>query len=298
MTQSYESAISRLDNIRAIQPLLAALRTMSMGAWQMANKKIANMKKYEQNYDRILVEILPHIDRKRRRRQGITDYSPTTVNTIFLLIGSERGLCGKFNASMAEKALAYIDQAGSSSYQIWVMGARLLRELERKGIQVSWRKPLPASSLTTYQQSYLLIQNWLEQYEAYEFNRFVVLYNQIVKGGIYRFTSVNLLPYEITHTHALKENVQVRWPPPIIETDPKGIYNQIIQHFIASSFHQMLLKSAAAEHSARYNLMQEASDNAEEIIEELVRDINAERKRRITQEMQELAVGAGLLEHK
>jgi F0F1-type ATP synthase gamma subunit len=43
--------------------------------------------------------------------------------------------------------------------------------------------------------------------------------------------------------------------------------------------------------------MQEASENAEEIIEELVRVLNAERKRKITQEMQELAVSAGLLDH-
>lgn len=297
MTQSYESAKSRLENIRAIQPLLSALRTMSMGAWQMAKNKISEMKKYEQNYDRILSEILPHIDHKRRRSEGALDIIPNTADTIFLLIGSERGLCGKFNASMAEKALSYIEQQNYPSHQIWVLGSRLLRELERKGVQVSWRMPLPASSLVTYQQSYSLTQNWLEQYESYAFNRFIILYHQIVKGGTYQFSSFNLLPYEIMHSADLKEKVHVKWPPPIIETEPKGIYNQIIQYFIASSFHQLLLKSAAAEHSARYNLMQEASDNAEEIIEDLERAINAERKRQITREMQELAVGAGLLEH-
>jgi len=298
MTQSFERAKSRLDNIETIKPLLTALRTMSMGAWQMANNKIAKMKKYEQNYDRILFEILPLIDQKRRRRQTIMDYSPTITDTIYLLIGSERGLCGRFNASMADNALSYIEQEACSSYQIWVMGSRLLRELERKGVQVTWRKSLPASSLTSYQQSYILTQNFLEQYETFAFNRLIVLYNQIVRGAVYEFSSLNLLPYEIIHTTNVGDNEQSYWPPPIIETDPKGIYNQIILHFIASSFHQALLKSAAAEHSARYNLMQEASENADEIIEDLVRIINAERKRKITQELQELAVSAGLLDHK
>ena len=297
MTQSFERTKSRLDNIETIKPLLAALRTMSMGAWQMANNKIAKMKMYENYYDRILVEILPQIDQKHRRRQTIMKISPTIADTIYLLIGSERGLCGRFNTSMVENALSYIEQKGHSSFKIWVMGSRLLRELERIGVQVSWRKPLPASSLPSYQQSYVLTQNWLELYEAYAFNQFIVLYNQTVSGGVYEFSSLNLLPYEINYTVNGKENAQSQWPPPIIETDPKGIYNQIIQHFIASSFHQALLKSAAAEHSARYILMQEASENADEIIEELVRVINAERKRKITQELQELAVSAGLLEH-
>jgi F-type H+-transporting ATPase subunit gamma len=298
MTQSFERAKSRLANIETIKPLLTALRTMSMGAWQMANNKIAKMKMYENYYDRILFEILPHIDQKRRRRQTTIAISPTIADTIYLLIGSERGLCGRFNIAMVENALSYIDQRGQSSFQIWVMGSRLLRELERKGVQVSWRKPLPASSLTSYQQSYVFTQNWLEQYEAYAFNQFIVLYNQTVRDGVYEFSSLNLLPYEINYTGNVKQNAQGQWPPPIIETDPKGIYNQIIQHFIASSFHQALLKSAAAEHSTRYNLMQEASENADEIIEELVRVINAERKRKITQELQELAVSAGLLQHK
>ncbi len=297
MTQNFEQAKSRLNNIQTIQPLLTALRTMSMGAWQMANNKIAFMNKYEKNYDRILNEILPHIAQKQRRNQQVLENPPTSVDTIYLLIGSERGLCGRFNISMAENALSYIKQQGSSSYQIWVMGSRLLREVVRIGGKVSWRKTLPASSLFTYQQSYALTQNWLEQYETYAFNRFVVLYNQIVKAGIYRFSINNLLPYEIDHTPGLEETAQNLWPAPIIETDPKGIYNKIIQNFIAFSFHQSILKSAAAEHSARYNLMQEASDNAEDIIEELVRVINAERKRKITEEMQELAVSAGLLEH-
>ncbi len=297
MTQSFERAKSRMDNIKAIQPLLSALRTMSMSAWQMANNKIANMKKYERSYDRILIEILPHIPLETSERQKLTRSSATIADTILLVIGSERGLCGKFNATLAENTLTYIDEQDLSSYQIWVLGSRLLRDLDRKRVQISWRKPLPASTLTSYQQAYDLTQNWLKQFEAYAFNRLVILYNEIAKGGSHQFVSFNLLPYEIQQTLPSIEKTTSQWPPPIIETQSKGIYNQIIQHFIAASFYQILLKSAAAEHSARYKLMQEASENAEEIIEELVRVINAERKRKITQEMQELAVGAGLLDH-
>jgi F-type H+-transporting ATPase subunit gamma len=296
MTQSFERAKSRLDNIKAIEPLLSALRTMSMSAWQMAINKMAMMSKYEENYDRILISILPHIPHKQTNGQSKKNIAPGISDTIVLIIGSERGLCGKFNASLAEKAIAFIDLEQFSSYQIWVMGSRMVRELERMGIHISWRKTLPASSLFTYQQSHGLTQNWLEQFESHDFNQFIILHNQMSKGGIHQFTTYNLFPYELRHPLAITEKTEEPWPPHIIETDPKGIYNQIIQHFIATSFYKTLLQSAAAEHSARYNLMQEASENAEEIIEDLVRVLNAERKRKITQEMQELAVGAGLLE--
>jgi F-type H+-transporting ATPase subunit gamma len=297
MSQSFEQAKSRLANVRAIQPLLTALRTMSMGAWQIAKKRIGYLIEYEENYDRILHQVLPVITEKYLTVQNISGTTPSTADIIFLVIGSERGLCGKFNTTMAEKALSFIKQSGCDSYQIWVMGSRLMREFDRMGIHISWRMALPASGLTTYQKAYALTQNWLEQYESYAFNQFIVLHNQVAKEGSHQFTSYNLLPYEIQHGLARNDEESEQWPPAIIETDAKGIYNQIIQHFIASSFYQVILRSSAAEHSARYRLMQEASENAEDIIEELVHVVNAERKRRITQEMQELAVGSGLLDH-
>jgi len=297
MSQNFEQAKSRLANVRAIHPLLTALRTMSMGAWQIAKKRIAYLIEYEENYDRILNQVLPTITEKHLKKQNIAGPSPSTAEIIFLVIGSERGLCGKFNTTIAEKALSFIKQGACVSYQIWVMGSRLMREFERMGVHISWRMALPASGLTTYQQAHALTQNWLEQFESYAFNQFIVLHNQVALGGSHQFTSYNLLPYEIQHGLERNDKGSEQWPPAIIETDAKGIYNQIIQHFIASSFYQVLLRSAAAEHSARYSLMQEASENAEEIIEELVRVVNAERKRRITQEMQELAVSSGLLDH-
>ena len=296
MSQSFERALSRLDNIETIEPLLSALRTMSLGAWQMANRKLANLIHYEDYLDQILFEIIPLITPKASRGKGSAEKPISNVDTIILIIGSERGLCGKFNTSLANNALSFINQNEFSDYQIWVMGSRLLLEFERMDIPIAWRKTLPASGLTAYQEAYTLTQGWLEQFESYAFNQFIILFNQIAKGGTHQFTKINLLPYEIQQDPARKPIIAHRWPPAIIETDPKGIYHQIIQHFITASFFRALLMSAAAEHSARYHLMQEASDNAEDIIEDLIWIINAERKRKITQQMQELAVSAGLLE--
>jgi F-type H+-transporting ATPase subunit gamma len=296
MSQSFEHAKSRLDNIRTIEPLLSALRTMSMGSWQMANRKIANLIKYEEDLDQILIEILPKFAPKPAKIPGTDESELRGNDTIYLIIGSERGLCGKFNTSLAEKSLEAIEDDPADSYQIWVMGSRLRLEFERKGIPIGWRKELPASGLITYHETYTLTQTWIEEFESYSFNRLVVFFNQLIQGSQNQITQRTLLPYEFDRHPAPSQAGESRWPPTIIETDPKGIYYQTIQHFIAASLYKPLLMSAAAEHSARYHLLQEASENAEEIIEELIRIINVERKRKITQQMQELAVSSGLLE--
>ncbi|MDF1518975.1 MAG: F0F1 ATP synthase subunit gamma [Brevefilum sp.] len=295
MSQNFERAKSRLENISTIEPLLGALRTMSMGTWQLALNKIDKMNAYEDNYNHIITEILPYINKKTSKARESKEKDQKITDTIILLIGTERGLCGKFNEALIEQSISWLKEADLPSYQIWAMGSRLIRKLEQMKIDISWRQPMSASDLMTYQKAYLTTQKWVEQYEAYAFNQFFVLFNQSEKSGQYQFSSSKLLPYEFQRNEANQEQKSQRWPPPIIETDPTGIYSTIIQHHIAASFYKMTLKSAAAEHAARFNLMQEAKDNAEEIIEELRRIINSERKRKITQEMQELAAGAGLL---
>ena len=298
MTQSFERAKSRLNNIETIEPLLGALRTISMGAWQKALNDIEKIKRYEENFSHILLTILPQIKSPQLRKSKRIIKTPDLADTIVLIIGTERGLCGKFNENLAEKSLTWIREQNFSSYQIWAVGSRMVRILERMNVEISWRNPIPARDLSNYPQAYLMTQRWLDQYETYAFNNLVILFNQVAKGSSFDFSTFNLLPYEINHPLSAGKEKNERWPPPIIETQPKGIYHQIIQHFIASSFLQTLLQSGAAEHSARFNLMQEAEDNAEEIIEALTRVINNERKRKITQQMQELAAGAGLLDNK
>lgn len=297
MSQNFERAKSRLENISSIEPLLGALRTLSMGTWQMALKKIAQIEAFEENYDHILNEILPQIKKPSAHHLKSKEKNVEIADTVFLMIGTERGLCGKFNETLIDNSNRWIKDQNYPSYQIWVMGSRLIRKMEQRGINFSWRKPLPASDITTYQQAYVTTQKWIDQFESYDFNQLVIFYNQLVTGGNYQFSSFQLLPYKNEPLQIEKSETPSKWPPPIIETDPDGIYRLIIQNHVASSFYRILLKSAAAEHAARFNLMEEAKDNADEIIRELRQIINAERKRQITQEMQELAAGSGLLDN-
>lgn len=297
MTTNFERAKSRLNNIQAIEPLLTALRTLSMGTWQTAVNKINDLNQYESNFNPILSEILPKIKIRRPTRARKQEKKKQIAEAIILIIGTERGLCGKFNRTLSRKALSWIKSQQFSSYQVWAMGSRLIQHLEGLGINLSWRNSLQSKNITSYPHCYQLTMNWLEEYESYRFNNFILIFNQLTKGHNFQFSTHKLIPYINQHVSpTLSSNARI-WPPPIIETDPIGIYNQIINQKIASSFYQTLLKSTIAENSYRYNLLQEAEDNTEEIIEELKTVINTERKRKITQEMQELASGAGLLDN-
>ena len=300
MSQSYERIVARLNNLQTIEPLLGALRTISMGTWQMAQNRLNRLADFQENYDQILSQIAPRLKKPKqlpaRSEQNDEDHAPANI---VLLIGTERGLCGKFNENLVESALQWMANQPNADFTIWAMGSRIVKSLRSQGIEPAWSEPLNANSLGSYRQAYLTTQRWAQQVENAEICRLTVLYQKAKGEGRTQFAAVSLFPFDLQlNGEAKPQAEELPWPPPIIETDPEGIYQQIKGHFIAATFYRTLLESAIAEHSARFILMEEAKKNADDIITNLNRDLNIERKRKITREMQELAIGAGLIDNK
>ena len=298
MSQSYEKIVARLNNLQAIEPLLGALRTISMGTWQMAQNKLQRLADFQESYFQILRQVSPLLTKDGNLQKALAPDQDGPSNNAVLLIGTERGLCGKFNENLGAAALKWVENQSSSPSQIWVIGSRMIHTLSVLGKTPDWSAPLDSDLLNSYRRSYLLTQQWIAQFETSQLDRLTILYQKSKSEGKLQFMAVTLLPFDLTDQESSLAYENPSWPPPIIETDPQGIYTQIKGHFIASTFYRSMLESAIAEHSSRFLLMENAKSNSEDIITSLNRELNIERKRKITREMQELAVGAGLIDNK
>ncbi|MBU1879327.1 MAG: F0F1 ATP synthase subunit gamma, partial [Chloroflexi bacterium] len=103
MSQDLTLAQDRLDNIRTVEPLLSALRTISLGSWQAALKQRAGARRYGEHLLTMLPPILARLPAVRTDRAG---RPPARV--VAVMVGSERGLCGRFNATVVERAEQYL----------------------------------------------------------------------------------------------------------------------------------------------------------------------------------------------
>ncbi len=294
MTQSYERIVARLSNLQAIAPLLGALRTISMGTWQMAQNKLNRLTDFQENYHQILRQVSPLIAKNGKPKE----IRQQTDRNIILFIGTERGLCGKFNENLAADAQEWIEEQPTPPAQTWAIGSRMSHTLNVLGRTPDWSVMLDSDFLNSYRRAYLTTQQWIVNFEDGQFDQLTVLYQQKSGEGQIQFAKTTLLPFDLNDQVITEVTGDLPWPPPIIETNPQGIYDQIKAHFIASTFYRALLESAIAEHSSRFLLMEEAKKNSDDIITSLNRELNIERKRKITREMQELAVGAGLIDNK
>ncbi|MBN1876214.1 MAG: F0F1 ATP synthase subunit gamma [Anaerolineae bacterium] len=308
MAQDLEHIQSRLENIRTISPILSALRTISLGSWQMSLNRRADVRRYAEQLLALLPVVLPHLPQKNSNFPTGVKINPKKggLPVAVLVIGSERGLCGRYNATIFEYANAHLRHYAADNVPVELMGLgkRMVRQLElalrsepaRRSelahCTLVWSHSLPVTSLPSYRLADELTQHWLRRYEACELDGVDIIYAGYRGAGQYIPQLTHLLPPVPPTLEGQTADVNINV---IIETDPLHLYTQIIGQWAAVQMYSILLESAASEHSSRYQLMESATQNADRITEELTQDLQSARRQAITREMQELAVGAGLL---
>jgi F-type H+-transporting ATPase subunit gamma len=348
--EEVERAQERLENIRSVKPILGGLRTISLGSWQAALKRRSRVRDYAGRLRAMLPALVPQlqarqaiVERQRWHPSLGTPYSardvvrdrrrsePSRIEA--LVIGSERGLCGRFNVAVAEEAERYLSRQKAQGFEVQLrtLGRRAQRVLRRRGHETPQAGALSVAALPAFSLAFELARGWLTAYERGELDAIDLIHNGYRGTGAYEPRVARLIPPRIPTSDAssardddstesvdasgrppspagalpqrsgqgrdLAARKQPRgpWPPPIIETDPLSLYATVVEQWAAVQLYEVLLDTAAAEHSTRFQLMESATQNADRLIEELTLVIQTARRQAITQEMAELAAGAGLI---
>lgn len=313
--EELERAQERLAHIRTVEPIVSALRTISLGTWQRTLVKRESVQRYRERLTAILPLLVPHLP-DRPQQEGMKrlperlsvparwlpgrereQQEQQAGRVVALVVGSERGLVGRFNTALVERTASYLVKQESADVRVelLVLGTRVENVLQRRGLRPVWSRELSLTALPPYSLAHELTQRWLMRYEQRELDAVDLIYNTYQGVGQFKTRVRRLIPPRLPEMKARGERTPDIWPPPIVETPPMSLYIQVVEQWAGVSLYELLLDSAAAEHSTRYQLMESATQNAERLIAELTSVVKAARRHEITQEMQELAAGAGLI---
>jgi F-type H+-transporting ATPase subunit gamma len=284
-----ERVQARLEHLRSVQPILGALRTISLASWRTALRRRERIQRYRDELSDVLAALPSELRRDQPGRPEMV------AGLIILVIGSERGLCGQYNVAVADHADAYLHEQleAGRQFELAVLGSRTSRLLQRRQWSPDWWGKLSLTTLPSYGLALDLASQWLARFRAGEIDGVDVIFNDYRGIGQYQPTIRHLLP-----PHLPGGELAITpgpWPPPIIETDPVSLVEQVTKQWTAVDLYDTIVESAVAEHSARYQLMEGATQNADRLIDELTLAVQNARKQAITREMQELAAGAGLV---
>ncbi len=213
--------------------------------------------------------------------------------TAYLLITSDRGLCGGYNANLFRKLLESIRSRHQSAdeYVVFAMGRSGYEFCKRLGIQVI-DKVLGVPDQPSFAGIETLAKKAVSYFSEGEYDELYLFYNHFVNPITQQPTEKRLLPLENLEEGEQK-TAQTTY---IFEPSNAEVLNVLLPKYAETLIYSALLDAKAAEHAARMSAMTNATDNAEEVIKSYTLQFNKARQASITQEITEIVAGASALE--
>jgi F-type H+-transporting ATPase subunit gamma len=230
-----------------------------------------------------LVERFPLL----RRPTPVAKGGPSRAAVI--LLTSNRGLAGGFNANLIKEARRRIAQLEGDGYQVELVG------VGKKGIGFFkyLGRPLATERTDvgdrpTAEHAAEIVEPLIRAYAAGELASVDLIQAQFISALQTPPTTVRILPVEAPAATASARDY-------ILAPSADAILEQLLPLYVRNAVYRGLVETAAAEHGARRTAMKNATDNAGDILEQLKRTYNRQRQAQITQEIAEIVGGAAAL---
>ncbi len=261
------------------------MKMVAAARLKRAQERILSARPYAYHIDEMIRHLVSHVE---EIKDPLLEYRPAQ-RVLLAVITSDRGLCGSFNSNIIKKALYQMEVHKEKEVSLICVG--------RKG-QNFFKK-----------RDYIIEQNYLQIFNQLEYHHAQTLTDFIVKQYVDKKTDMVEIIYN-EFKSAIQQNVIVEKYLPlttkafesnkgdvdyIYEPDKQSLLNALLPKHLTIQSWRVLLESNAAEQGARMTAMENATDNATDLIAELTLHYNKARQTSITKEISEIVGGAEAL---
>jgi F-type H+-transporting ATPase subunit gamma len=207
-----------------------------------------------------------------------------------VLVTSDRGLCGSFNANAIKAATAFMLQHRPETLNVLTIGRRGRDFVRRRHLKITaeWVDVFRNLEFSTAQ---LIGDDLIERYTSGAIDAVYIAYNEFKNVVSQRPVVEQILPIPRAELAAAGQVEDY-----IYEPEPESLFEAILPGYVRIQVWRALLESAAAEHAARMTAMDSATKNAKELTEALTLHMNRVRQASITTAIIEVVSGAAALE--
>jgi F-type H+-transporting ATPase subunit gamma len=252
-------------------------------------RKSQDLMKESRPYARMMHRVIGHLGKANPEyRHPFTIKHPEVKKVGYIVISSDRGLCGGLNNNLFKKMLADMGewQKKDAEIALVALGKKAIAYFKNVNVELM----AAASDFGETPQIEDLIgsiKTMLEEYRDRKVDRVYLVHNDFINTMVQEPVIEQLLPLPPTDD----EEVRDIWDY-IYEPDAETLLNSVMTRYIEALVYQGVLENLASEHAARMIAMKSATDNAGDLIDELNLVYNKARQAAITQEISEIVGGA------
>jgi F-type H+-transporting ATPase subunit gamma len=283
---------NRIKSVQSTQQITKAMKMVSAAKLRRAQDAIIQMRPYAQKLQEMLSNIVSNVD-------GGTSIKLAEAREIekvlFIVITSDRGLCGAYNSNVVKLTKATIAEKYQSQYQkgniiIWNIGKKGWESISKSGFVTSATFKDIYLNLT-FENVQAAAQAAVKAFENKEFDAVEVVYSQFKNAATQEFVSEPFLPIPKIQAKAGAKKSDF-----IFEPNQEELIAELMPKILNTQLFKAVLDGNASEHGARMTAMDKASENANELLKSLKISYNRARQAAITTELTEIVSGAAALQ--
>ena len=209
---------------------------------------------------------------------------PNGVDKKFVIVFcSDLGLCGGYNQNVLKK----IKEVVNKDDLVYLVGSSLNSALKEAGYE-SENKEIIHTDTLSFQDLKEIVETGVEKYLNKEVGGVDIIYTQFINTMTFEAEVDTLLPFSVKKEKK-EEHEQIET---LFEPDPAIILDYLVPLMISNVAYSDWMESAVSEQGSRRMAMKTATDNADELSEELLLEYNKARQAAITQEITEIVGGS------
>jgi F-type H+-transporting ATPase subunit gamma len=276
---------TKIRSIQSTQKITKAMEMVAASKMRKAQERMLASRPYAEKIRNVIGHLaLAHPE---YRHPYLVDRQ--TVKAVgFIVISTDRGLCGGLNINLFKKAVTAVQEwrERGADVRFCLIGAKAMGFFRRVGGQVMAHadhlgdRPHIADLIGT-------VKVMLDAYDDGEIDRLYLVENRFVNTMTQTPTVTQLLPVEPAEDESLRHH----WDY-IYEPDARDVLDGLLMRYVEAQVYQGVVENVACEMAARMVAMKAASDNAGTLINDLQLAYNKARQAAITQEISEIVSGA------
>jgi len=283
---------NRIKSVQSTQQITKAMKMVSAAKLRRAQDAITQMRPYAQKLQELLSNIVSNIDSSTNIQLA---EERAVEKVLLIVITSDRGLCGAYNANivkLARRTIAekYSEQAKKGNVTIWNIGKKGWEALSKLGYTTNadFKDIFLHLNFESVQAA---AQAATKAFEAKEFDAVEIIYSEFKNAATQRFVAEPFLPIP-----KIEKKEGVKKADFIFEPNKEELIAELMPKILNTQLYKAVLDGNASEHGARMTAMDKASENANELLKSLKISYNRARQAAITTELTEIVSGAAALQ--
>ncbi len=275
----------RIRSIRNTMQLTRAMKMVSAAKLRRAQDRIVRARPYARQIQEVLRSLASRADSEAHPLLSVRGDRRVEA----LVVSSDKGLCGSFNANIHKTAVGFLQSLGDRELGVYAVGkkARDYFRRRRYPVRKDWADVFRTLD---YPVAAEIAQDLMHRYAEEDLDAVYLVYNEFKSAIQQKPVVERLLPIEPMEIDPGDGSQDY-----IYEPDPATLFATLLPRYVEVRVYRAMLESNAAEQAARMTAMDSATNNAGDLIHSLTLHMNRVRQASITTEIIEVVSGAEAL---